>query len=159
LERLNTLPAGEAELLLRQICASPAWAAAVVAGRPYPDAGAVRHAARDLWTGVGADEWRRAFAAHPRIGERGGASPEQSDREQAGLVAMDSATASAIVRGNQEYESRFGYVFLIRAAGRAPEEILQQLQDRLGHEPDDEIGIAAGQQAEITDRRLSAFLT
>jgi OHCU decarboxylase len=155
LDRLNALPAEEAEALLVGICASPAWAEAVIAGRPYADGATLKAAARTIWEGLGPDEWRLAFSGHPRIGEHGGAAPEHSTREQAEMASADPTTAAAIARGNQEYEQRFGYVFLIRAAGRTPDEILLQLRQRLGHDLESELEVAAGQQAEITDLRLA----
>jgi OHCU decarboxylase len=61
--------------------------------------------------------------------------------------------------GNETYEERFGYIFLIRAAGRSAEEILALLRERLGNEPARELRVAAGQQAEITAMRLHRLIT
>lgn len=158
LDRLNAMPDDEAEALLVGLCASPAWARALVVGRPYADVTTLLESARVVWDRAGPEEWRLAFAGHPRIGEQGGQAPERSAREQSGLGGMDAAVAAAIAQGNREYESRFGYVFLIRAAGRSPAEILEQLERRLQHEPDEEIAVAAEQQAEITALRLAGFL-
>ena len=67
---------------------------------------------------------------HSRIGERArGNSTEArlSQSEQAGLGEADAAVAEALAEGNRAYEEKFGQVFLIRAAGRSREEILQAL--------------------------------
>ena len=39
-----------------------------------------------------------------------------------------AGVAAAIAAGNAAYEERFGRVFLIRAAGRTPEQILAELR-------------------------------
>ena len=67
--------------------------------------------------------------------------------------------AAAIAAGNAAYEDRFGRVFLIRAAGRSPEEMLAELQRRLGNDDDTEAREALGQLAEIAVLRLRATVT
>jgi OHCU decarboxylase len=66
---------------------------------------------------------------------------------------------AALVAGNQEYEDRFGYIFLVRAAGRSAEEMLGLLRERLGNDPAIELRVAAGQQAEITALRLQRLIS
>ena len=89
LERFNGLPEEAAVAELLAVCHSRRWAERVAAGRPYADLAALQQAADQVWTGLGPDDWLEAFAAHPRIGERGGASADWSRREQAGVGAAD----------------------------------------------------------------------
>ena len=65
----------------------------------------------------------------------------------------------ALAEGNAAYEKRFGYIFLIRAAGRSAEDMLAQLRQRMGNDPATELQAAAGQQAEITTLRLRHLIT
>lgn len=67
--------------------------------------------------------------------------------------------AERIAAGNRDYEERFGRVFLIRAAGRSPEEMLAELERRLGNDDDAEVAEAAGQLAEIALLRLRRSVT
>jgi 2-oxo-4-hydroxy-4-carboxy-5-ureidoimidazoline decarboxylase len=103
----------------------PRWADDVLSGEPYADRAALLAAADVAARSLSDAELEEALSAHPRIGERGGA---QSQREQAGVDPSER-----LVAGNAAYEERFGRVFLIRAAGRDAEEILAELERRLGN--------------------------
>ena len=48
---------------------------------------------------------------------------------------------------NQDYERRFGFVFLICATGKSASEMLTALQERIGHAKPQELEIAAREQA------------
>jgi len=109
-------------------------------------------AAERAWWGLGPDDWREAFAAHPRIGERG---PDAwSAAEQAGMSSAADATRRALAAGNRAYEERFGQVFLICAIGRSAADMLADLERRLGNDPVTELRVAAAEQAKITRLRL-----
>jgi len=73
-------------------------------------------------------------------------------------TAADDVTAR-IAEGNAAYEERFGRVFLIRAAGRTPDEILAALERRLAGDDDAEAAEASVQLAEIALLRLRDSLT
>ena len=119
----------------------PRWADEVLAGQPYPDRAALLAAADLAARELGDEELGQALSGHPRIGERGGA---QSQREQAGVDTTAGDTASRLAAGNAAYERRFDRVFLIRAAGRDAEEILAELERRMGNDD-------ATERAEVVD--------
>jgi OHCU decarboxylase len=154
----NDLPDDQAVGELLVVCHSRRWATQVAAGRPYPDVAEVQRAADAVWTGLDPDDWREAFAAHPRIGERGGGSADWSKQEQAGVGAAGQGVQAAIARGNAEYEDRFGHVFLISAAGRSAEEVLANLRARLGNDPDTELRVAAEEHRRITRLRIERLM-
>src|SRR5699024_11243933 len=56
-------------------------------------------------------------------------------------------------------EERFGFVFLIRAAGRSAEEILQSLEERMNNTPEQERLIAADQLRQIAALRLKGMIS
>ena len=157
LDRFNELSDEEAAAELLAVCHSRRWAKEVAAGRPYADLAALQRAADEVWLGLGPEDWLEAFAAHPRIGEAGGASADWSRREQAGL-GEDSDVGERLARGNAEYEARFGHVFLISAAGRDAEEILVALEQRLGNDPATELRVAAEEHRRITRLRLERLM-
>ncbi|MGO1203172.1 2-oxo-4-hydroxy-4-carboxy-5-ureidoimidazoline decarboxylase, partial [Cellulosimicrobium funkei] len=64
-----------------------------------------------------------------------------------------------LAEGNRAYEQRFGHVFLVRAAGRSAEEILEQLTERLGNDAETERANAARNLREIAALRLKGMLT
>jgi hypothetical protein len=74
-------------------------------------------------------------------------------------AALTDATRAALAEGNREYEERFDRVFLVRAAGRSPEELLAELRRRLGNDEEIERAEVTGQLAEITALRVRGLVT
>ena len=149
LTQFNALPPAEAIEVVSVWARVPAWAEAVVAARPFGSVEDLEAAADRL-----ARAWRRpeldaALAHHPRIGEA-----NASRREQSAMTDAAASVAEQIAAGNASYEERFGRVFLIRAAGRAPEEILAELQRRLNNTADAEVDEALDQLRQIAMLRL-----
>lgn len=134
--------------------AVPAWADALVAHRPYASVAALTARAITEAASWGAAELDAALAHHPRIGER--ATDASSAREQSSMRTAAQDVAARIAAGNAEYEQRFGRVFLVRAAGRTPEELLGELDRRLGNDPADETAEAAAALADIAVHRIRA---
>ncbi|HVT59182.1 MAG TPA: 2-oxo-4-hydroxy-4-carboxy-5-ureidoimidazoline decarboxylase [Thermoanaerobaculia bacterium] len=170
LVRFNALAAEEALAELLSCCASSAWAQAVAACRPFADAEALYAAAERIWWGLRPEDWHAAFAAHPRIGERpaggphAGRSPQVvrsvawSAAEQAGGRAASAPLLDELAAANRGYEARFGWVFLICAAGKSAKEMLAALRARIGNDPQAELRVAAAEQAKITRLRLARLL-
>jgi 2-oxo-4-hydroxy-4-carboxy-5-ureidoimidazoline decarboxylase len=161
LDRLNGLPADAAVAELLACCASHRWAHQVSAGRPYPDRDALLSAAEAASNSLDWDGVAEALTAHPRIGERAeGASREAqwSRAEQLGAAATDDSLQAALAEGNRAYEERFGHVFLIRAAGRSGQEMLEALRPRLAHDDATERRVVAAELGEIAQLRLDQLL-
>ncbi len=162
LDDFNDEPADQAVQTLRACNAAPRFAAEIVAGRPYRDVetlvGRVEEVTRALpWTDVAI-----ALAAHPRIGDRvdgPSAEAESSRREQSSMDDADAATRDALLEGNRAYEERFDHVFLIRASGRSPEEMLAELRRRLDNDEETERGEVTDQLAEITALRVRGLVS
>jgi 2-oxo-4-hydroxy-4-carboxy-5-ureidoimidazoline decarboxylase len=160
LHHFNSAPAEEAEALLRPCVDIKRWTEEIVRARPFAS---VDEAAD--FAGRAAHPWMveeidAALAHHPRIGERAaGTSTEagMSRSEQSG-VGQSAETARRLRAGNEDYEDKFGRVFLIRAAGRSAEEILAELDRRLDNSPEDELPVIAGQLREIAVLRLRGVL-
>ena len=144
--------------LLYSCFANHGWAARLAAGRPYADLTAVLASADVAWSELAPGDWLEAFAAHPRIGERGGHSPAASDREQSAARDASAATLAALAAENRDYEARFGHVFIISATGRTAEEMLAELRRRISNGPATELQVAAREQREITKLRLEHLL-
>ncbi|MCB7137844.1 2-oxo-4-hydroxy-4-carboxy-5-ureidoimidazoline decarboxylase [Cellulosimicrobium marinum] len=161
LDEFNELAPQDAREVLLTCAHVERWAADVAAGRPYATVGsAVRAAtsAADPWSD---DEVDAALARHPRIGESAAgddADAQMSRDEQAG-VDTSGDVAQRLAAGNRAYEEKFGHVFLIRAAGRSAEEILEQLTERLANDADTERANAARNLREIAALRLEGVLT
>lgn len=156
LEAFNSASESVADACLRPCLDVDRWIAEVVAQRPYRDMGALVAKASEAAEPLSPDEVEAALAHHPRIGEQPqttSAEATLSRSEQAGLDT-DGDVLAQLAAGNRAYEERFGRVFLIRAAGRSSQEILDALNKRLGNEPDTEIQVAGQQLREIAVLRL-----
>lgn len=136
------------------------WVDEVAAGGPYADAGALVAAGQRAASTLSDPELDEAVAHHPRIGERPageGTASQLSAGEQAGLGGRDEGVDAAITRGNVVYEGRFGRVFLIRAAGRSRQEVLDELQRRLKNDDATEAEEAKEQLRQIAALRLATL--
>lgn len=134
----------------------------MLARRPFGSVDAARRAARDEWFALSSEEWKEAFACHPRIGnapalrEKFGAA--DSAREQAGVAGASGEVLNALLAANREYEARFGYIFIVCATGKSAQEMLDSVRARLSNPPDVEIQVAAEEHAKISDLRLAAVV-
>lgn len=161
LEQFNDLSERPALELLLTCCASPDWAGRVLAGRPHRSRAQLldRAAAECLQLSDAGVE--QALAGHPRIGERAGgdsAEATQSRAEQSAVTTADGPVRQQLQEVNAAYEERFDRVFLIRAAGRSPEEILADARRRLGNDDGTERREVAAQLAEITRLRVEGVI-
>ena len=161
LDEFNSGPADRAGESLRACNTAPRFAAGLVAGRPFPDAETLVRRAGEVARALPWDEVALALAAHPRIGDRAeGSSAEAraSRREQGSMGGADDDTRAALLEGNRAYEERFGHVYLIRAAGRSPEEMLAEVRRRLDNDEDAERAEVVEQLAQITELRVRGLV-
>lgn len=157
LARLNQLDAGDAQAEFVRCCGSRRWAAAMAAARPFDTRDALHASAERIWRSLGPDDWREAFAAHPRIGEQRNAAGWSAE-EQARARSASDATRAALAAVNAEYEARFGFIFIVCATGKTGEAILAAAKRRLRNDLGSELRIAAAEQAAITRLRLDKLL-
>ena len=161
LEKFNAAEPETAAAIVRVWADIPRWVDAVVAGRPYPDVAsmaAVAQTAASDWTIKDLDA---ALAHHPRIGQKASGQGEEaaaSRREQAAMSVASAELATLMAEANAAYEERFGRIFLIRAAGRSPEEMLAELKRRLGNDELTEATEAVEQLRQIALLRLRQAL-
>jgi len=133
--------------------------------RPFAGIEDLLAKADSLWWSLSEEDWLEAFRAHPKIGEQKAAAAQSeqarswSAQEQSGTVGVGAETKAALAAGNQEYEKRFGFIFIVCATGKTSEEMLAILNRRLQHEPGTELPVAAKEQRKITRQRLEKLLT
>ncbi|MDT3400175.1 2-oxo-4-hydroxy-4-carboxy-5-ureidoimidazoline decarboxylase [Streptomyces sp. B1866] len=149
LARLNAADATGAAALLREVCASREWCAAVAAGRPYDGLPALLAAGGRATAGLSDDGLAEAVAGHPPIGRPGGGA---SAREQSGVQESERADLLAL---NLAYQERHGHVFLICATGRTGAEVRAALLARIGNDADTEREIVRAELGEINRIRLA----
>jgi len=133
--------------------------------RPYSTLESLITHADRLWWSLTPDDWLEAFRSHPKIGEKKASdkvsaqSSQWSGQEQAGVSSASQDTVDSLESLNRAYEQKFGFIFIICATGKTSEEMLEALQDRLQHDSDTELRLAATEQAKITELRLKKLLT
>lgn len=136
----------------------------MVARRPFGSLERVLTTSDEVWNSLEPQDWREAFAHHPRIGEQRSAA-QQSERgaswaagEQSAVGDAGDATRAALSKANSEYERRFGYIYIVCATGRSADDMLADLTSRLKNDPAGELRVAAEEQRKITRLRLEKLL-
>lgn len=168
LDRLNKLPASEAESSLLACGGAARWARAMAARRPFQSEDELFATAESLWRELDRADWLEAFSRHPRIGEKKPAAPDAatppaasgkwSAQEQSGVQGASSSVVTRLAEGNRAYQDRFGYIFIVCATGKTADEMLALLDQRLQNDPIAELPIAAEEQRKIMHLRLRKLL-
>lgn len=151
---------------LEACCGSRRWVDGMMRRRPFGDPDAVLAASAMVARDLEPIDWLEAFSHHPQIGDVEAlrvrfAQPQSlawSRGEQAAVAVADEALLERLSRGNEAYRLRFGYLFIVRAAGRSVAQMVELLENRLRNEPAAELPVAAAQQLEITQLRLEKWL-
>jgi allantoicase len=162
--RFNHLARAQAQRALLDCCGSQAWAQQVLAQRPYGSAERLYEAADKVWAQLGKKDWLEAFGHHRPIGgtkakeKQSKAARRWSAEEQSAAQRASKENLAVLAAANEAYRAAFGHVFLICAAGKTGEEILQSLQQRLSNSAEVELRIAAEEQRKITRMRLEKLL-
>jgi OHCU decarboxylase len=164
LNRLNAMPAAEAEVAFLQCCGSSKWAQKMTKKRPHRDLDVLCKAADRVWWSLRREDWLEAFSRHPKIGERAAAKPsdghaqEWSQQEQSAASGARQDVLAELTEANRAYFERFGYIFIVCATGKTSEEMLALLKQRLQNDPNAELRIVAEEQRRITRLRLEKLL-
>ena len=161
---LNELSATDAEAELLKCCGSTRWARDMTQARPFASVEKLCETADAVCATLNDEDWIEAFHAHPKIGERKAATDQSrqaqtwSAQEQSAVAQASSQTKDSLAKLNQEYEARFGFIFIVCAAGKSSEEILEFLNERLQNDRETELKIAAEEQRKITALRLRKLI-
>jgi 2-oxo-4-hydroxy-4-carboxy-5-ureidoimidazoline decarboxylase len=107
------------------------------------------------------EDFLEAFSHHPKIGasldslkEKFAPTKTWSTNEQKSVASASCDTIVALRDKNIAYEERYGFIFIVCATGKSAEGMLEILNSRMNHTCDEEIQIAAREQAKITRLRL-----
>lgn len=165
LDQLNRLSAEQAKAELLKCCGSMRWARQMTEARPFASLEELCEKADAVCESLNEEDWLEAFRAHPKIGERKAATDQSpqaqswSAQEQSGVTSAARETVDELAQRNRDYEAQFGFIFIVCATGKSPEEMLTILQSRIGNDRHDEILIAAEEQRKITRIRLEKLLS
>ena len=151
-------------LKMRGCCGSEAWCQAMLALRPIEDLPQLKDKADIAFDELSTTDWLEAFGCHPKIGDvdslrmKYAGNDKWSHGEQSGVSSADDETIESLARGNQAYEHKFGYIFIVCATGKSAEEMLSLLEDRLQNDHDVELKLAAAEQRKITHLRIEKIV-
>ncbi|GAB3956592.1 2-oxo-4-hydroxy-4-carboxy-5-ureidoimidazoline decarboxylase [Spirosoma harenae] len=164
LPELNQLPVSELKEALKTCCGSSAWVAEMAKLFPVESRETLFEQAEIIWFACSESDWREAFEHHPKIGdinslrEKFANTSDWASGEQAGVSSASRSVLEMLAEGNELYEEKFGYIFIVCATGKSAEEMLNLLEDRLLNSPEAEIQIAMQEQNKITKIRLEKLI-
>jgi 2-oxo-4-hydroxy-4-carboxy-5-ureidoimidazoline decarboxylase len=156
----NNLSESEKYDTLFKCCGSTAWANLMLTVFPADNLVEILLAADEKWAQCEQEDYLEAFTHHPKIGDKNllrekfAATAVWASNEQSGVNTASDDVIDDLAKGNEDYEAKFGYIFIVCATGKSAEEMLALLESRLPNDPEKEIEIAAGEQAKITRIRL-----
>ena len=160
----NSLEEAQARAELGLCCVSERWIDGMLERRPFADPEALRTGADEVWAKLGEDDWLEAFEGHPRIGDVNSLRAKYANsgalaaHEQSGVASADDGVIERLAAGNETYESRFGFIFIVCATGKSALEMCELLEARLHNSREQELRIAAEEQRRILRLRLEKLL-
>ena len=163
LHEFNILPREKLIQLLTQCCGSTKWVNKMLEFVPAEDMVELLEDAEEVWWKCNQEDWKQAFAQHPKIGDLSSLEKKYGEvswaaDEQSSVLSSTKDTIKALAEANEEYEKKFGYIFIVCATGKSAQEMLTQLRIRLQNSPEVEIEIAADEQNKITKLRIEKLL-
>lgn len=164
LHELNTLPRQQLSDVLLKCCGSPAWVNKMLPFFPAEDLVEILEDAEEQWFLCSEADWKEAFAHHPRIGDldslqkKFASTAEWASGEQSGVRSASQEMLAALAEANKKYEKKFGYIFIVCAAGKSAGEMLALLETRMQNSLEVEIEMAADEQNKITKLRIEKLL-
>lgn len=164
IEELNKLSREKTFDELFKCCGSTIWAQNLNDFKPFKNKEELLRLSDMIWTSCENEEVLEAFLHHPKIGDikslekKFASTKEWASGEQAGMNVATHTTLTALADGNEAYEKKFGYIFIVCATGKTADEMLALLNVRLKHDADTELRIAKGEQNKITHIRLEKLI-
>ena len=164
LDELNNLSASDAQHTFMQCCTSEVWVNNMVSERPYTTKQAVSDAADLAWQNLAEADYLQAFDGHPKIGDINSLREKYANTKalaSGGQSAVSQASEQILNElsvGNDEYQTKFGFIFIVCATDKSAGQMLALLQARLPNDRHTEIVNAVEEQRKIFQLRLNKCL-
>jgi 2-oxo-4-hydroxy-4-carboxy-5-ureidoimidazoline decarboxylase len=159
------LDTAQKRTFLLPCCGSAAWVDKIIAALPAEDLIDLLEIAEDTWYACDKQDWLEAFATHPKIGdlqslkEKFSSTAQWAEGEQSSVKQASEQTLKELAEGNRQYEEKFGYIFIISAAGKSADDMLGSLKARMNNSPEEELKNAMEEQLKIAKLRLEKLFT
>ena len=163
-EKINELTKEEAAELFSKCCGAKKWISGMTEARPFKTDQSIFENAWKIWTALDESDWLEAFKHHPKIGdinslrEKYSSTKQLEENEQSGVNEASMEVLEELSRLNDEYEKKFGYIFIVCATGKSADEMLSIINNRINNDPQTEIKLAMEEQNKITKLRLEKLL-
>lgn len=164
IDQFNALSVEQQHQALERCCGAQHWVKQMVAKAPFSSKDQLFYFADYLWDNANEESWLEAFLHHPKIGDIDSLAKkfentkQWAEGEQQGVQRASKDILLALAEGNQAYEKKFGYIFIVCATGKSASEMLALLNQRLPNSEEDEILIAMKEQQKITKIRLDKLI-
>ena len=175
-EEVGSSPSSEVSMLnkmateslreeLYRCCGSSRWVGQMTNALPFQSISHLHALANRFWWSSDERDWMEAFSNHPRIGdvnalkEKYKKNPDAWEGgEQSGLDSANESVIMELKAKNDEYDTKFGFLFLVCATGKTATKMLEIIKERLKNTKEAEVLIAVGEQSKITTLRLNKLL-
>ncbi len=160
LKVFNKLNKTEKAKILMSCCGSVNWTNLLMEQFPFSSERDLVVAATEIWYNqCSSMDWLESFSHHPKIGDVKSLTKKFAGKEQASVAKAAKKTITSLANANKEYETKFGFIFIVCATGKSAGEMLNLMESRLGNSIGEELHIAMGEQMKITILRLQKLLT
>jgi len=161
LQQLNTMPAPDFVAALASIFEHSPWIPErIAASRPF-DSGIALHGAMCGAVMLAGEALQlELIRAHPELAGRAAiqgnlTAASTSEQRSAGLSACTPQQYERLQALNAEYNSRFGFPFVLAVKGHTPDTVLATLAQRVTHAADEERNVALHEIFRIARFRLA----
>jgi len=149
---------------LIKCCGSEKWADEMLKNCQFNSEEQLYQTSDKIWYSLDKTDWLEAFSHHPKIGdqnslkEKFSSTKHLAENEQSGVNSASELTLFELSKYNEDYEKKFGFIFIVCASGKTADEMLSLIKERILNNPEDEIKIAMKEQNKITNLRLNKTL-
>ena len=161
LNDLNNLSKEQATHTFMQCCTSSTWVNSMVQARPFTDIRSVAKHADLAWQDLEESDYLEAFEGHPKIGNvsslraKYANTKELAGNEQGLVKEAADDVLEVLAQGNNDYEQKFGFIFIVCATSKSAKEMSDLLQARLPNNKKQELINAAEEQRKIFQLRIN----
>jgi len=165
LSEINQLSHEQAVNTFMQCCTSSVWVERLANARPFSNEAALRDCANTVWQSLEETDYLAAFEGHPKIGDVNSLRAKYANTKalasnEQGLVNKASEQVlQRLAQGNDDYEDKFGFIFIVCATGKSAQQMSDLLQARIPNNKSQEFVNAAEEQRKIFQLRINKMLT
>lgn len=164
LHKLNEIKTEDRKELFSKCCGSDKWIEQMVSAGHFTSKEEMAEHSQSIWYSLDERDWLEAFKHHPKIGDmeslkrKFSATQDLAENEQSSVKEASPDILIELSKYNEDYEKKFGYIFIVCATGKSAEEMLSLIKERINNDPETEIRIAMEEQNKITKLRLEKLL-